>query len=85
MYLRTLEISVLKYTNLIQIISAPELTWQATFKKAKIRLDLLIDMLIMVEKGITGGICHSIDMQKLITKTRNTMTKAKNHDILGYK
>ena len=42
-------------------------------------------MLIMVEKGITGGICHSIDMQKLITKTRNTMTKAKNHDILGYK
>ena len=24
-------------------------------------------MLLMVEKGIKGAICHSIDMQKLIT------------------
>ena len=31
-------------------------------KKARIKLELLtnVDMLIMVEKGIRGGICHAI-------------------------
>ena len=31
-------------------------------KKAKVKLELLTDvnMLLMVEKGIKGGICHSI-------------------------
>ena len=52
-------------------ISAPGLAWQATLKKPKVKLDLLtdIDMLLMVEKGIRGGICHCIfiDMQKLKT------------------
>ena len=34
----------------------------SSFKKIKVKLDLLtdIDMLLMVEKGIRGGICHSI-------------------------
>ena len=43
----------------------------SSFKKTKVKLDLLIDidMLLMVEKGITGGIWHSIDMQKLTTNT----------------
>ena len=38
------------------------LPWQAAFKKTKVKLDLLTDinMLLMVEKGIRGGICHSI-------------------------
>ena len=42
--------------------SAPGLAWQAALKKTKVKLDLLtdIDMLLMVEKGIRGGICHSI-------------------------
>ena len=42
--------------------SAHGLAWQATLKKAKVKLDLLtdIDMLLMVGKGIRGGICHSI-------------------------
>ena len=33
-----------------------------SFKKTKVKLDLLtdIDMLLMVEKGIRTGICHSI-------------------------
>ena len=33
-----------------------------SFKKEKVKLDLLtdIDMLLMVEKSIRGGICHSI-------------------------
>ena len=44
MYLKTLEICVLKITNLI------------------LQIDLLTDInrLLMVEKGIRGGICHSI-------------------------
>ena len=43
-------------------LSAPGLAWQAALKKTKVKLDLLtdIDMLLMVEKGIRGGICHSI-------------------------
>ena len=34
----------------------------SSFKKTKVKLDLLtdIDMLLMVEKGITAKICHSI-------------------------
>ena len=64
MYLRTLEICVLKYTNLIlqKFLSAPGLALQAALKKTKAKLDLLtdIDMLLTVEKGIRGGICHSV-------------------------
>ena len=40
-------------------------------------------MLLMVEKGITEGICHSIDMQKLITDTRKIMIKVKNRHIFN--
>ena len=50
--------------NLIlqKFLSAPGLAWQAALKKAKVKLDLLtdIDMLLMVEKDMRGGICHSI-------------------------
>ena len=43
-------------------LSAPKLSWQACLKKTRVKLDLLtdIDMLLIVEKGIIGGICHSI-------------------------
>ena len=43
-------------------LSAPGLAWQACLKKAGVRLVLLtdIDMLLMVEKGIRGGMCHTI-------------------------
>ena len=45
-----------------KFLSAPGLPWQAAFKKTKVKLDLLtdIDMLLMVEKGIKGGICYSV-------------------------
>ena len=35
---------------------------ESSFKKTKVKLDLLagIDMLLMVEKVIKGGICHYI-------------------------
>ena len=62
--MRTLEICVLEYTILIlqNIFLAPGLAWQAALKKTKLKLDLVTDtnMLLMVEKGIRGGICHSI-------------------------
>ena len=43
-------------------LAAPCLAWQAALKKTKVKLDLLtdVDVLLMVEKGIRGGICHSI-------------------------
>ena len=45
-----------------KFLSAPGLAWQAALKKTKVKLDLLSDvnMLLMVEKSIRGGICHSI-------------------------
>ena len=45
-----------------KFLSAPGLAWQAALEKTKLKLELLtdIDMLLMLEKGIRGGICHSI-------------------------
>ena len=43
-------------------LSAPGLAWQACLKKTGIKLELLTDndMLLMVGKGIRGGICQAI-------------------------
>ena len=43
-------------------LSAPGLAWQACLRKTGVKLELLkdVDMLLMIEKGIRGGICHSI-------------------------
>ena len=42
--------------------SVPGLASQAVLKNAKAKFDLLTDIniLLMVEKGIRGGICHPI-------------------------
>ena len=55
----------LKFYNLgpAKSISAPGFAWQAALKKTELKLELLtdIDMLLMVEKGVRGGICHAIN------------------------
>ena len=42
-------------------MSSPGLEWQACLEKTKVELKLLtnIDMLLMVEKGTRGRICHA--------------------------
>ena len=43
-------------------LSALGLAWQACLKKTGLELELLtdIDILLMAEKGIFGGMCHAI-------------------------
>ena len=51
-------------------LSAPELAWQACLKKTEVKLELLtnVDMLLMVVKGIRGGICHANNQYMKIRK-----------------
>ena len=48
--------------NPAHFLSLPGLAWQACLKKTNVKLELLTDydMLLMVEEGIRGGICHAI-------------------------
>ena len=45
-----------------KFLSALGLAWQAALKERKVKLDHSTDMdvLLIVEKSIKGGICHSI-------------------------
>ena len=46
----------------VKFLSAPGLTWQAALKKTEVKLELLTDtdMLLMIEKRISGRIFHEI-------------------------
>ena len=61
-------------------LSTPGLAWQAALKNTKAKLDLLpdIDMLLIIEKGIRGGICHAINRYaKANNKCRTVYEKNK--------
>ena len=61
-------------------LSAPGLAWQACLKKTGIRLELSTNnnMLMMVEKGIRGGMCHAIHKY---AKANNKYMKNYNKNI----
>ena len=87
MYLTALECNMcIKIYKLdpAKFISAPGLEWQAAFKKVKLDLLTDIDMLLAVEKGIRGGICHSIyRYAKANNKHMKDYDKIKNHNIFN--
>ena len=45
----------------VYFVSAPGLAWQACLKKTGVKLESLTDydMMLMIEKGIRGGICQA--------------------------
>ena len=63
-------------------LSAPRLAWEACQKKTIVNLELLtdIDMLLMVEKGIRGGICQAIHRH---AKANNEYMKNFNKDMIS--
>ena len=70
-----------------QFLSAPGLVWQACLKKTEAKLDLVtdVDMLLMVEKGITGGIFHAIyRYAKANNKYMKNYNKYKEESFLQY-
>ena len=84
MYLKTLEVSVLKYMDLILLIflSAPGLAWQSCLEKTGVNLELLtdIDMLLKVGEGTRGGICQAIyRYAKANNKHMGNYVKKKHH------
>ena len=67
-------------------LSLPGLAWQACLKKTNVKLELLTDydMLLIVEEGIGGGICHSIHRYaKANNKYMKIMIKIKNLHIFN--
>ena len=60
-------------------LSAPGLAWQACLKKTGIELELItnVDILLMIEKRIRGGICHAIHWY---AKANNKYMKDYNKD-----
>ena len=71
MYLTNFEIYILNtWSRSRAIFSVPRLIWQAALKKAKVKLNLLsdINMLLMEEKSTRGVECHPTDRYVQLTK-----------------
>ena len=68
-------------------LSAPGLAWQACLKRTEIKLELItdVDMLLMVEKEIRGGIYHAIcRYAKANNKCMKNYNKYKEESFLQY-
>ena len=62
MYIKILEICLNIYKlDPVYFLYAPGLAWQACLKNTGVKLELLTDydMILMIEKGIRGGICQA--------------------------
>ena len=89
MFLKILETCVFKVYELdpAHFLSSPGLAWQACLKETEVKLELLTDadMLLMVEKGIRGGICHPIyRYAKANNKYMKNYNKDKEESFLQY-
>ena len=62
--------------DLPHFVSLPGLAWPACLKKTNVELELLkgYDMLLMIDEGIRGGICHAL----------NRYAHANNHNMKDY-
>ena len=68
-------------------ISLPGLAWQACLKKTGVELELLTDydMLLMIEEGIRGGICHAVHRYaKANNKYMKNYDKSKEPSYIQY-
>ena len=68
-------------------VSAPGLAWQACLRKTGVKLELLTDydMLLMVEKGIRGGICQATHRYaKANSKYMNNFDKKMDSSYIEY-
>ena len=71
----------------IKFISGPGLTWQAALKRIQVELDLFTDddMVLMIKKGIKGGICSTIHRYaKTNNKHMSNFDKNKESSYLNY-
>ena len=64
-------------------MSAPGLAWQACLKKTEVKLELWTDydMILMIEKGIKGGICQATHRYAKIINIWEIVIKTMNHQI----
>ena len=70
-----------------KFLPAPGLAWQTALKRTKVKLHLLtdIDILLIVEKVIRGGICHSFyRYAKAYNKYMKNYDKNKKSSYLQY-
>ena len=86
-YLKILEICLNIYElDPVYFVSAPGLAWQACLKKTEVKLELITDydLILMIEKGIRGGICQATYRHaKVNNKYMKITIKTLSHHILN--